>query len=128
MRQSRWQKRIMMIVPASEQDADGAAHTLHWTGGDAERATFGVPLSPTGAEPVTHYGSYTSATDPLWAAVQELMAEGQYPGLMWYRLDRNQTVLVETNSATAETGEPWEWRDALADMGLKRMEDDDGIS
>ena len=128
MRQSRWQKRIMMIVPASEQDADGAAHTLHWTGGDAERATFSVPLSPTGMEPATHYGSYTSATDPLWAAVQELMAAGMYPGLVWYRLDRNQTVLTETNSLTAETGKPWEWGDALDDLGLKRMEDDDGIS
>jgi len=117
----------MMIVPAGEQDADGAAHTLHWTGGDAERATFSVPLSPTGLEPATHYGSYTSATDPLWAAMQELMEAGKYPGLVWYRLDRNQTVLVETNGA-AETGKPWTWQDALDDLGLKHMEVDDGIS
>ena len=117
----------MMIVPAAERDSDGAAHTLHWTGGDAERATFGVPLSPTGTQPVTHYGSYTSATDPLWAAMQELMEAGKYPGLVWYRLDRNQTVLVETNGA-AETGKPWTWQDALDDLGLKHMEVDDGIS
>ena len=117
-----------MIVPAGERDADNAAHTLHWPGGDAEAATYGVPLSLTGLEPATHYGAYTSATGPLWAAVQELMAAGMYPGLVWYRLDRNQTVLVETNSPTAIAGEPWEWGDALEDMGLKRMEVDDGIS
>ena len=118
----------MMIVPADERDTDGAAHTLHWPGGDAERATFGVPLSPTGHEPATHYGSYTSATDALWAAMQELMATGYYEGMVWYRLDLNQTVLAGTNSPTATLGLPWEWTDALDDLGLRRMEDDDGIS
>ena len=127
MKQSRWQNRIMMIGPAGERAADNAAHTLHWPGGDAEAATFGVPLSPTGMAPATHYGSYTSATAALWAQMQELLAAGQYPGLVWYRLDRNQTVLTETNNPTAETGRPWEWTDALDDLGLRRMEVSDGI-
>ena len=125
---SRWQHRIMMIVPADERDGDNAAHTLHWPGGDAEALTFGVPLSATGHEPATHHGSYTSCTDALWAAMQALMDDGYYPGMVWYRLDRNQTTLVETNSPTATLGVPWEWTDALSDLGLRRMEDQDGIS
>lgn len=125
---TRWQHRLIMIIPAAERDADNAAHTLHWPGGDAEAATFRVELSATGLPPATHYGAATSATDALWAAMQALIEAGQYPGIQWYRLDRNVSILLETNSATATTGELWTWQDALDDMGLKRVEvDGNGI-
>ena len=128
MRESRWQNRVMAIIPAGARDGANAAHTLHWPGGDAEIATFDVPLSATGLEPATHYGTSTSATDALWMAWRELIDAGGYPGLVWYRLDRNGTVLAETNSATASAGDAWTWQDALDDLGLKRVEvDDDGI-
>ena len=127
MRQSRWQTRVMAIIPAEGRSQANAAHTLHWPGGDAELATFGVPLSATGMEPATHYGTGTSVTDALWSAWRELMDAGRYPGLVWYRLDRNETVLLETNSETAQAGEGWTWQDSLDDLGLRRMEVDDGI-
>ena len=117
----------MPIVPAEIPDAAQAIHTLHWPAGEAERNTSRVPLSSTGLEPATHYATYTSATDALWAAMQELMTDGQYLGLVWYRLDRNQTELLETNSETAVVGGPWEFTDALDDLGLQLMEVDDGI-
>ena len=117
----------MLIIPAGVADGANAAHTLHWPGGDAEIVTFGVPLSATGMEPPTHYGTYTSATDALWAAMRSLIDVGQYPNIAWYMLDRNQHTLLETNSPTAPIGERWEWTDALDDLGLKHIEVDDGI-
>ncbi len=127
MRESRWQIRVMAIIPADGQRSANTAHTLHWPGGDAEIATFGVPLSPTGMEPATHYGTATSVTKSLWAAWRELMADSRYPGVVWYRLDRNSVTLLETNSGTAPVGERWTWQDTLDDLGLKRVEVDNGL-
>lgn len=117
----------MLIIPAATKENANAAHTLHWPGGDAEALTFHVPLSPTGLQPATHFGTYTSATDALWAQMRDLIDAGNYAGLVWYRLDRNQTALLETNSPTAAGGERWRWQNALDDLALKRMEVDNGL-
>ncbi|NIQ88591.1 MAG: hypothetical protein GWN93_05745 [Deltaproteobacteria bacterium] len=55
------------------------------------------------------------------------MADSRYPGVVWYRLDRNSVTLLETNSGTAPVGERWTWQDTLDDLGLKRVEVDNGL-
>lgn len=129
MAETNWKHRLILVIPASAQPGANAVHTLHWPGGDAERLTFNVPLSPTGAEPPTHFATHTSVTDALWLALRDLLDGGLYPGMAWYRLDREDARLLETNSPTVTLGEPLPFAAALYDLGLARIrtEDNDGI-
>jgi hypothetical protein len=60
---TQWIHRINIIAPADDADALNALWTVIAPGGDAEAQTFGLPLSPNGAQPVTYRGISTAATE-----------------------------------------------------------------
>jgi len=70
-----WIHRINVIAPASDADALNALWTIIAPGGDAEAATFGVPLSADGNEPATHRGISTAATETMRLLIVDTFAE-----------------------------------------------------
>lgn len=71
---TEWKYRINVIIPIADQDALNALWTLIAPEGDSEARTFGVPLSADGAEPASHRGISTAATEYMRLAITELFA------------------------------------------------------
>jgi hypothetical protein len=67
MRSTDWLYRIYAVVPLAGAQVARALWTLIAPGGDPEALTFGVPLSPTGAEPVTYLGLVLAANERVQA-------------------------------------------------------------
>lgn len=116
---TRWQYRIFAFVPTAARDAAQRAWTLIAPGGDAERLTFDVALSPDGTYPATHYGTNTAATDIMRALMLALT-----DGVTWYVMEYREGALLES-SGGGETGFPFSWSAALANMGLKVIRDNE---
>jgi len=70
-----WIYRIHVSIPIADTTALNALWTLIAPEGDSEATTFGVPLSATGKEPVTHRGISTTATEYMRLAITELFAD-----------------------------------------------------
>lgn len=69
-----WLHRINVIIPNGNTEQMNALWTIIGPEGDAEARTFGVPLSATGQEPVTHNGISTAATEEMRILIQEIFA------------------------------------------------------
>jgi len=109
---TNWKWQVVIVVPAGSKAAadDMAAQVT----GDAQENTFAVMLSPSGAEPVTHYACGTMATDEWLTAMQGLLPS--VPGVTFWRMDRDGN-LAATNSGD-EIGSPFGWLDCLGSLGL----------
>jgi len=71
---TNWIHRIHVSIPTANTTALNALWTLIAPEGDTEATTFGVPLSATGQEPVTHHGISTAATEYMRLAITDLFA------------------------------------------------------
>ena len=122
--ETEWIYRVAIFVPADERELANAVHTLYWPEGDPEAFTFSVPLSSDGMLPATHYGTYTAATEMLWAMWKGIMSF-ICPGAVYYRTHYNEGILLETNGPTAQAkiGTPFYWAMALEDSQLQRIQE-----
>ena len=106
-------------------DADRAAGNQAAAGIDPDvggALTFAVPLSPTGAEPATHWGCSSLTTEAMRQAMEG--AEVVLPSVCWWRLDAATGLLLATSTEHGVMGEEWTWADALAAMGLQVVQSD----
>lgn len=92
--------RVHLIVHAADRDWANtqAAGIDPDTGGDK---TFGVPLSPTGLLPATHYGASTQMQD--------------------YTRDTVVTQLLPQRPLSIVLSEPYTWQDALNAAGVQEI-------
>lgn len=72
---------LALILPAADR-ADGNALACALGHDVPPGATFGVPLSPSGAEPATHYGTHTWVM-PAFIDLLAGAAQGTLPDLDW---------------------------------------------
>ena len=110
---TRWAHRLIISVAAEDQGEANALWTLVGPEGDGELGTFGVPLSASGLEPATHYGTDTAATEVMAGLI-----EAFDPSRTWYEIADDGGVLLASNSPTAEVGDAFGWDNALEDLGL----------
>lgn len=73
-------KRCLIVIPAADQ-ARANQDALQWDPEGGDRS-FTVGLSPTGAEPATHYWASAVMSDATFAAVAAKVA-ADYPGAHW---------------------------------------------
>lgn len=109
--------RLHLVIAAEHRDAGNQA-AVRSTGNPADELTFSVPISPTGQEPATHYGSSTVVTEDLRIALWAEYAAGSVPGLTYWWLDSLSNQFTDSNlpGSTAVY-----FDDCLADLGLKRI-------
>ena len=102
---TRWINRINVIIPLSDTIAINAMWSIIDPGGDPGTGPFGVSLSATGAEPATHAGISTAATEEA-------------------RLLMVDTYAAELASAdiSAVSYTENDWSDFIAGLGLKIIE------
>ena len=72
---------LALILPAADQ-ADGNALACALGHDVPPGATFGVPLSPSGAEPATHFGCRATVL-PVFIAQVEAARLGTLPDVDW---------------------------------------------
>lgn len=109
-----WPYRHIVVVSAAEQAA--ANQLAAQIDPDDGSNTFGVPLSPNGLEPATHFGCSTASE----AVMAQAMFDAQ-PVLLsvrWWRLKAASGELIDTNTAQGLPGQVWTWQDTLAAIGL----------
>lgn len=107
--------RISIIVAAAAKNAaEQAARAINSDGPGYEGDAFNVPMSPSGDEPVTHYGLCTSATNEMVAAMSAALPA--IAGVMYWRNDI-EGRLVASNVTPADN-QAWDWSSTLAAAGL----------
>jgi hypothetical protein len=109
--------RLHLVIAAEHRDAGNQA-AVRATGNPADELTFSVPISPTGQEPATHYGSSTVVTEDLRVALWSEYAAGNVPGLNYWWLDSLSGQFVDSNIAGSTATD---FDDCLAALGLKRV-------
>jgi len=112
-------RHIVIVSDADRAAANQAA--VEMFGGEAQRQTFSVPLSPTGLPPATHWGCFTSATEGHRQAMLVRLRANRVASARFWRLESGTGLLAESNHAgrADKTGGACDWPDALADMALK---------
>lgn len=105
---TQYVKRVIIIIPASYQQAANQAATQLDSGG-AGQFTFTVPLNPSGldTDAPTHYWCSTVAT------------EEQYQQILAMKAQMFPAAIVEEWDMEGEPSKPDE---LLASLGLKRIE------
>lgn len=118
-----WLYRYHLIVSAADRDAANQV-AVEVTGDEADRLTFGVPLSVSGNEPATHFGCSTAATDPIRTGLAVRLGAGRVPSIKFWRLDAQTGLLVQTNVAASvgKVGQTLTWEQALVDAGLMTVQ------
>jgi hypothetical protein len=102
---TQYTRRVVIVIPASYQSAaNQAADQLDEGDG---RFTFTVGLSPSGAEPATHYWASPALTETQYQQVQGMKA-ALFPDAQIFDWDMD-----------AEPGKPEE---VLQGLGLKTIE------
>jgi hypothetical protein len=114
--------RFYIIVEDSEREAANNGAVLV-TNNPADAATYSVPLSSTGQSPATHWACSTVATYDDAVAMATVMQSIPLYTVKFYRCLVRDGCLDYTNSQTATVGEPFRFEDALADLGLQRVEE-----
>jgi len=117
-RRMSWDYRVIIVVPAaSKAIADAAARHIDPAQPSAEVECFSMRLSASGAEPPTHFGTYTSATEEI---VQEMASMlPQISGVMFWRHGVGGDL--QASNVTDPTGQPWGWQESMAAAGLVRI-------
>lgn len=113
---SNWIYRLHAITSQSAADASNAFWTFVAPGGDPEAQSYGVPLSASGQEPVSHCGISSAFTAEMLAKLKVLEAE--MPSLWYYVVDAWTFELLEQRNGMATIGQPCAWEDVLGDAGL----------
>ena len=70
-----WKYRLSIILPETDKPALNALFTAIGPETDGEANSFGVPLSATGQEPVTHRGASGSITEEMRVLIQDIFAD-----------------------------------------------------
>ena len=113
-----------IVTAAQRADADRLMWALGYQPDPATGAsTYSVPLSPTGAEPATHYGCNAQAADVVFA---DTLAGRKMP-VSTELGRRGLTAKRAADAAAALTAEQLDtrsfaWPALLARLGLKRIE------
>jgi hypothetical protein len=104
---TQFTRRATIVILASDQHQANLDACQFDTGGEGDE-TFTVGLSPTGAEPATHYWASTVCTEQHWQAfkAQEAQQISLGPARTRWLFDGLTTTPDEV----------------LATMGLKRLE------
>lgn len=109
-----WPYRHLIIVAAAEREAANAlAATIDPDDGSG---TFGVPLSASGLEPVTHYGCSTVSEFAMAEAMYNV--QPTLPSVQWWRLQSASGQLIDSNTLHGLPGQRWTWSDALQAANL----------
>lgn len=116
---SEWIYRSYIIVAALDRAAANEVAFEVGPGGEAERLTMSVPLSPTGAEPATHYGCSTALTVPMVLGLNARVAAGRIPSAVFFTVDTAGNLVASNNLfAQAKIGQMFDWGQALGSLGL----------
>ena len=107
-----WRWHIAIIVPLASRDA--ADEMADFVAGVQPSPTFTIPLSPTGQDPVTHYGCATHATDEWLLAMQQVLPS--VTGVRYWRSNGDGVLVASTS--TNRIGEAWSWQKSLDDATL----------
>ncbi|RCS43942.1 hypothetical protein DTL42_18320 [Bremerella cremea] len=109
-----WPYRHIILVAAADREAANAIAAS--IDPDDGSGTFGIPLSPTAAEPATHYGCSTASE----FAMAEAMFEAQpvLSSVKWWRLEAASGQLIDSNTLHGLPGQRWTWSDALQAANL----------
>ena len=108
---TEYTRRAILVVTAADQAAANVeATTLDPDTGGAK--TFGVPLSPTGNDPPTHYACSTLITPATLTTVEALQASTFPTGAVYRGLNEYDDEPAVTR---------WEFDAAIADLGLARI-------
>lgn len=83
---------------------------------------YGCRLSADGKTPVTHYGAIFSVTEEIRQQLEGLGLH-QAPGVSYWRTSNPDGILHASNWPNQQIGAVWSFEDALAAVGLKRIED-----
>lgn len=111
--------RMIVIVLESEKDISNMLST-QITGNEGDINTFDiVKLSPTGNEPVTHYGCNTVSTEEMRISMEG--AEQQLSGVWWWRLGNPDGLLKDSSTGVQSPGQPFNFDDAINEINLKRI-------
>lgn len=115
----------ILVVPAAARLAANDHATRVAPGGEAERLTYVLPLSSSGAAPATHFACVTAASEVMRDRMTAVLAGNTLPGLAFYRLEADSGKLGGTNRApvASRVGNRFTLADALADMGLRKIQD-----
>lgn len=113
-----WNYRIVIVVPAASKSvAEEAARSINSTGPAYDGDAFSMMLSANGAEPATHYGLYTSATDEMIAAMSAALP--QIFGVMFWR--HGVAGELQASNVTDPTGQAWGLDASLTAAGLREV-------
>jgi len=126
---TQWTKWFLLFV---EEKKVGTANLLaaQWDPDDGS-TTFGtVRLSPTGAEPITHYATSTPATETMRDGITTALGALSWAYMYWtdevYHDEYGDGAhWVGPDGWTFEGGIYEAWLAALEDMGLKRIQPDE---
>lgn len=83
----------------------------------------GCQLSGNGQAPASHYGAAFSVTEAIRENL-EGMGLAQTPGITYWRCSNPEGILVTTNhsASQASIGQPWDWQQCLAAVGLQSVQ------
>ncbi len=115
---SQFQNSVVLIAPAALRAAANAlAEAMGW-GPD----NYSVPLSPGGAEPATHYGLHTWATDDFLATVAGAEAGELPPHLGGAGMAPAQVAgLIAQLIISVQGSAEQHFESVLAERGLQRV-------
>ena len=113
-----WNWRVIIIVSAAAKPAaEQASRGINSTGPDYQGDAFTLALSASGLEPVTHWGLYTSATDPMVEAMATALP--QIGGASYWRHDIEGRLVA--SNVTQPEGQAWGLEQSLAAAGLVQV-------
>lgn len=108
---------LVLILPAARQSAGNALSQALGYGPD----TYSVPLSPTGAEPATHFGAHVANASAAFVAALDAARAGNLPPGADPAVV--QAVMGELIADPVETEDGrGHFDDVLAGHGLQRIE------
>jgi hypothetical protein len=116
------ERSLVMIVPAAAR-AQANALAISFRHASPGDDPFDVPLSPTGAEPATHYGTHTWASAQFVAdldAAQAGTLDPLPPGVDRAALQSLVTLIVRS-VRPLDADPPTHFAEALAAHGLQRI-------
>src|SRR3990172_8325703 len=98
-----WKYRLNIILPETDKPALNALFTAIGPETDGEANSFGVPLSATGQEPVTHRGASGSITEEMRGLIQDIfVAEFANCTIeIWPHYMNNWTEFIAANNLMA---------------------------
>ena len=88
----------------------------------AKPEDVGCKLSSNGQSPTSHYGAAFSVTETIRENL-EGMGLAVTPGIVYWRCSNPGGILETTNhpSSEASIGQPWDWQQCLAAVGLQAV-------